>query len=83
MFAVEPGNTPVNGLTHAREPMPLWLPFKPPPYASEQPEPRWLPPTPLHPKPQLFDDAAVNACLPQDWPICSNRSTLVAPPLMR
>src|SRR4029077_20665475 len=56
---------------------------KPAPYASEQPEPRWLPPTPLHPNPQLSDDAAANACLPQDWPICSKRSLLVAPPLIR
>src|ERR1044071_9540858 len=63
--------------------MPVWLPFKPAPYASEQPEPRRLPPTPLHPKPHVFDDAAANACLPHDWPICSKRSLLFAPPLIR
>ena len=51
---VEPGKFPVNGLTQAREPMPVWLPFKPEPYASEQPEPRCVAvriPL-LHPKPQ-------------------------------
>ena len=31
---------PVNGLTQAREPIRSWAPFKPAPYASEQPEPR-------------------------------------------
>ena len=74
---------PVKGLTQAREPIPPWLPFKPAPYASEQPDPRCSPPTPLHPKPQVFDDAAVNACLPQDWPSCSNRSVLSVPLLIR
>ena len=31
---------PVNELTQAREPIRSWAPFKPAPYASEQPEPR-------------------------------------------
>ena len=36
LCAVE-GKTPVNGLTQAREPRPLWLAFKLAPYGSEQP----------------------------------------------
>ena len=30
-----------------------------------------------------FDDAAANVCFNQDCPICSNRSVLLAPLLMR
>src|SRR5439155_24348041 len=82
LFAVD-GKAPVKGLTHAREPMPLWFPFKLAEYGSEHPEPRCDPPTPLQPKPQTFCVNAVNACLSQDWPICSNRSVLSAPPLIR
>ena len=31
----------MKGLTHAREPMPVWPPFKLAEYGSEHPEPRW------------------------------------------
>ena len=77
------GKFPVNGLTQAREPIPNWSPFKPAPYAIRTAGAKMISSYPLHPKPQVFDEAAANACLPQDWPICSKRSVLSAPPLIR
>jgi hypothetical protein len=40
-------------------------------------------PTVLQPKLQALFSKAVKACLSHDWPICSNRSLLLVPPLIR
>ena len=80
------GKMPVKGLTHAREPIWSWSPFKPAEYGSEHPGQRWLPvaqPLVLQPKLQASSSNAKKVCLSQDWPICSNRSVLSAPPLIR
>ena len=80
------GKRPVNGLTQAREPMLSGPAFKLAPYGSEQPEQRWC----LSGNHWCYNQSrrryasnARNACFIQDWPICSKRSLLFAPPLMR
>src|SRR5215469_2975402 len=76
---------PVKGLTHARDPIWFWLPFKPATYGSEQPGQRCVPvaqPLVLQ-VPQTFSSNASKVCFPHDWPICSKRSLLNVPPLIR
>ena len=79
------GKNPVKGLTQAREPMLSWSPFRPETYGSEQPGQRCVPvwqPLVLQ-VPQTKSSNARNVCFIHDWPICSKRSSLFAPPLMR
>ena len=45
---------------------------KPAPYASEQPEPSWVPATPLHPKPQLFDEVPRTRAYPRTGQVARN-----------
>ena len=75
----------MKGLTQAREPMLFWSPFRPETYGSEQPgqrcEPVWQPL--VLQVPQTKSSNARNVCFIHDWPICSKRSSLLAPPLMR
>ena len=67
------------------KPMPNWSPFNPDVYGSEHPGQRCSPVTQpdVLQVPQTKSSKAKKACLPQDWPICSKRSVLSAPPLMR
>src|ERR1700757_95183 len=78
------GKDPVKGLIQAREPMLSWSPFRPEVYGSEQPGHRWVPVS--HPLvlqlPQTVSSRAKNVCFIHDCPICSKRSSLVAPPLI-
>src|SRR5207245_1780674 len=78
------GKEPVKGLTHAREPIWFWSPFKSAVYGSEHPGQRWLPvsqPLVLHPRPQTSPSSAKNVCFIQEWPTCSKRSLLLGAPL--
>src|SRR5215475_1586145 len=80
-----PGKLPVKGLTHARDPMLFWSPFRPETYGSEQPGHRWEPvaqPLVLQ-LPQTVSSSAKNVCFTHDCPICSKRSVLSEPPLIR
>src|SRR6476620_3723911 len=79
------GNDPVKGFTHAREPIRSWSPLRPETYGSEHPGHRCVPvwqPDVLHVAQTLSSNAS-NVCFIHDCPICSNRSVLSAPPLMR
>src|SRR4029077_8518359 len=79
------GKAPVKGLIHAREPIWFWSPFSPETYGSEHPGHRWVPvsqPDVLQVAQTLSSNAS-KVCFIHDCPICSKRSSLVAPPLIR
>ena len=77
---------PVNGLTHAREPIWFGSPFRLAEYGSEHPGKdgcRGATTGVTAKATGVCLPMPKNACLSQDWPICSNRSVLSAPPLIR
>ena len=68
----------MKGLTHAREPMLSWSPFRPETYGSEHPGHRCVPCSQLlvlH-VPQTVSSNARKVCFIHDCPICSKRASL-------
>ena len=85
LLAVD-GKEPVKGLTQAREPMLFWSPFRPD-SVQDRSNPgkdgclsgnHWC-----YKAANAYLPMPQKACFSQDWPICSKRSVLSVPPLIR